>query len=79
MAKLDKSLFEKINQQTESVQPPIQKTVPVKKSKLNDEEPFTLWIKKDVKKKLKIKSAETGYSIKDMISMAIDRYLENAE
>ena len=62
---------------TSTPKTPTQKVSPIKKSKLEGEEPFTLWIPKTLMKKLKLKALENETSLKKLIVDAIEVSLKN--
>ncbi len=74
-----KDMFQDLKKNVLSKKPstPTQTVSKVKESKLEDEEPFTLWIPKKVMKQLKLKKIETEKSIKNQINEAINFYLSN--
>ena len=73
-----KNLFANIKETLqEQTTTPIQMITPVQKtiaSKKELETPFTLYIPTNILKNLKIKSANDGISIKDLVNNAIQRY-----
>ena len=69
MAKQDFSLLIGKAKETQ-IKAPVQKIVPVKEKK-KEEILFSLYIPKEILKKLKMKSAEQDSSLKDLINTAI--------
>jgi hypothetical protein len=54
---------------------PLQKVVPVKEKKRDSETTYSMWLDKELLKKLKIKAAEESDNVKNIIERAIRQYL----
>jgi len=63
---------------TAPVEAPVQKIVPARKNKRATEKVYTLWIDRDLLRKLKFRAVELDSSIKDIATEAIRKYLANA-
>lgn len=55
---------------------PKQKVVPVKKRKRDGEQSYTLWLDKEMIKKLKLRAVEQNTNVKLLIEDAIKQYLK---
>lgn len=61
---------------TEPVQLPVQKVTPVQPAASQKEErQLNVWIPKDLMKRLKVKGAETGKSLKEMVTQSLEQFL----
>lgn len=54
---------------------PMQKVVPVKEKKRDSETTYSMWLDKELLKKLKIKAVEEEDNVKNIIERAIRQYL----
>jgi hypothetical protein len=68
-------LMKKAAHADSEVSTPMQKVVPVTAKKRENEVQYMLWMDKYLMKSLKLKSVETGRSVKDLIEEAIRRNL----
>ena len=68
---IDKSLFTGLKETLlQTPETPVQQVSVIKKTKeksIVEEAPFTLWIPKDLMKKIKLKAVETDTTIKEII------------
>jgi len=71
---MSKNPFEKL-QQVKPNEVPKQKVVPVKENKRDREQSYTLWLDKELMKKLKIRAVEEGSNVKVLIEEAINMLL----
>ncbi|GAA4514229.1 hypothetical protein [Sphingobacterium thermophilum] len=55
---------------------PKQKVVPVKERKRDGEQSYTLWLDKEMIKKLKLRAVEQNTNVKLLIEDAIKQYLK---
>jgi len=55
---------------------PRQKVVPVKTKKRDSEQSYTLWLDKDLLKRLKLKAIEQDSNVKNLVEDAIKAYLK---
>lgn len=55
---------------------PLQKVVPVKINKRENETTYSMWLDKELLKKLKIKAVEENDNVKNIIERAIREYLK---
>ena len=55
---------------------PLQKVVPVKTKKRDNETTYSMWLNKELLKKLKIKAVEENDNVKNIIERAIRQYLK---
>ena len=54
---------------------PMQKVVPIKEKKRDSETTYSMWLDKELLKKLKIKAVEEEDNVKNIIERAIRQYL----
>jgi hypothetical protein len=67
--------FDKLKQ-IEPSTAPMQKVVPVKENKRDSESSYTMWLDKELLKKLKLKAVEEDDNVKNIIERAIRQYLQ---
>lgn len=60
----------------EPAQMPVQKIMPLRPaSKVGEEQQLNVWIPKELMKRLKVKGAETGETLKEMVTGALNQFL----
>lgn len=72
---MSKNPFDKLKD-LKSTDTPKQKVVPIKPKKRDSEQSYTLWLDKDLIKKLKIKAVEEESNVKLLIEQAIIDFLK---
>lgn len=72
---MEKGAFDKLKQIVPK-EVPTQKIVPIKERKRESESSYTLWLKKDLLKALKLKAVEEDTNVKVLFEEAIRQFLK---
>jgi len=68
------NVFDKLKQIPQK-EVPLQTTEPVKKRQRDQEVSYTVWLKKELMKELKLKALEKEVSVKEIVEAAVRAYL----